>query len=82
MAIVLITVYIPVEKLNIKIQEKDSLSLQEIYMSRVPCVGEFIKYKGHVYQVSSVTHNLDFDSRSSLAVNNPEAFIDVSLYDS
>ncbi len=80
MAIVLISVYITKDKLNIKINEKDCLALQEIEMSRVPCVGEFLKYRGHNYQVNRVVHNLDFDSRSSLA-ENPEAFIDVSLCD-
>lgn len=78
MARVHITVYIPTEKLNINIQGKDSLALKEVEMSRVPYVGEFIKYKGHSYKVNRVIHNLDFD-RHSLATNNPEAFIDVSL---
>lgn len=78
MAIVHITVYIPTEKLNINIQEKDSLALQEVEMSRVPCVGEFVKYKGYSYKVNRVTHNLDFDRRS-LATNSPDAFIDISL---
>jgi hypothetical protein len=78
-AVVFINVYIPQEKLDIKID--DSLALQEIEMSRVPCVGEFIRYKGFDYKVTKVTHNLDFDSHSSLAMINPEAFIDVSLCD-
>ncbi len=78
MAIVHITVYIPTEKLNINIQGKDSLALQEVEMSRVPCVGEFVKYKEHSYKVNRVTHNLDFDHRS-LAANSPDAFIDISL---
>ncbi|MDY6902851.1 MAG: hypothetical protein SWZ49_32990 [Cyanobacteriota bacterium] len=73
-----ITVYIPTEKLNINIQGKDSLALQEVEMSRIPCVGEFVQYKRHSYKVNRVTHNLDFDCQS-LATNNPEAFIDVSL---
>jgi hypothetical protein len=30
---------------------------------------------------SKLPHNLDFDSHSSLATINPEAFIDVSLCD-
>jgi len=81
MATVLISVYINKDKFNIKINEEDSLALQEIEMSRVPCVGEFLKYRGHNYQVNRVIHNLDFDSRSSLAESNPEAFIDVSLCD-
>jgi hypothetical protein len=79
MAVVFITVYIPREKLGIKIN--DSIALQEIEMSRVPCVGEFIRYKGHDYKVTKVIHNLDFNSRNSLVTINPEAFIDVSLYD-
>jgi hypothetical protein len=81
MAIVHITVYITKDKLDIRINEGDSLALQEIEMSRVPCVGEFLKYRGHNYEVNRVVHNLDFDSRSSLAESNPEAFIDVSLCD-
>jgi hypothetical protein len=75
-AVVFITVYIPREELGTKIN--DSIALQEISMSRVPCVGEFIRYKGHDYKVTKVIHNLDFDSRNSLATINPEAFVDVS----
>jgi hypothetical protein len=75
-AIVFITAHISKEKLDTKIN--DSIALQEIEMSRVPCVGEFIRYKGHDYKVTKVIHNLDFDGRSSLATINPEAFIDVS----
>jgi hypothetical protein len=76
MAVVFINLYIPREKLGTKIN--DSIALQEISMSRVLCVGEFIRYKGHDYKVTKVIHNLDFDGRSSLATINPEAFIDVS----
>lgn len=83
MAIVLISMHIPQEKLEIakQISDKKSITLQEISMSRVPCVGEFIRCKGHDYKVTKVIHNLDFDSRNSLATINPEAFIDVSLCD-
>jgi hypothetical protein len=81
MAIVYINVYINKDKLNIRINEEESLALQEIEMSRVPCVGELLKYRGHNYEVNRVVHNLDFDSRSSLFHSNPEAFIDVSLCD-
>ncbi|PAX59806.1 hypothetical protein [Brunnivagina elsteri] len=81
MAIVHITVYITKDKLDVRVNSENSLALQEIEMSRVPCVGEFVKYRGHNYKVNRVVHNLDFDSRNSLFHSNPEAFIDVSLCD-
>ncbi len=79
MVAIFVTLHIPKEN---SISELKTLShMQEVEMSRVPCVGEFIRYKGCDYQVTKVIHNLDFDSRSSLATINPEAFIDVSLCD-
>lgn len=81
MAIVFVHVHIPVEKIGTRIHDRESLALQEVEMSRVPCVGEFVRYGGYNYKVDRVIHNLDFDRRNSLAIVNPEAFIHVSLCD-
>ncbi|RUS94669.1 hypothetical protein DSM106972_093060 [Dulcicalothrix desertica PCC 7102] len=81
MALVFVHVYIPVEKIGKLNNHTESLALEEIEMSRVPCVGEFVRYKGYNYKVDKVIHNLDFDRSNSLAIVNPEAFIHVSLCD-
>ncbi|QLE59612.1 hypothetical protein [Nostoc sp. TCL26-01] len=81
MAIVFVSVNIPPERVRTirQINDKDSIALQEIEISRVPSVGEFIRYKGHDYKVTKVVHNLDINSRNSSNIIKPEAFIDVLL---
>jgi hypothetical protein len=83
-AIVFVAVNIPLEKIKAvrQINDQDSIALQEIEISRVPCVGEFIRYKGHDYKVMKVVHNLDINSHNSFNIIKPEAFIDVLLCDS
>ncbi|QLE59647.1 hypothetical protein FD725_29795 (plasmid) [Nostoc sp. TCL26-01] len=83
-AIVFVSVNIPPERVKTfrHINDKDAIALQEIEISRVPCVGEFIRYKGHDCKLTKVVHNIDINSRNSFNIINPEAFIDVLLCDS
>jgi len=83
-AIVFVSVNIPPEKVKTvkQINNQDSIALQEIEISRVPCVGEFIRYNGHDYKVTKVVYNLDIKSHNSLNIIKSEAFIDVLLCDS
>lgn len=54
MAIVFVHVHIPVEKIGTWIHDRESLALQEIEMSRVPCVAFYQKIADDTITVESI----------------------------